>query len=179
MISVRRRACCERQDGPRPVVAAPVVEVSRGGGGAGNLRSQESAGAGCVGCVSPAMCDVRGGSGGPPHYPACGCLFNHVGSPSKAKVMTQLKCQGLHFFLLHVHNNTPTLSRTTSQVSKIIEEDKVNISLPARRWTHASPGIPVLLYLLMRCVCKALISFGEKSRTTGRPRVSRRLSVPS
>ncbi|XP_045134563.1 rho GTPase-activating protein 100F-like isoform X3 [Portunus trituberculatus] len=33
------------------------------------------------------MCDVRGGSGGPPHYPACGCLFNHVGSPSKAKVM--------------------------------------------------------------------------------------------
>lgn len=61
------------------------------GGGAGTLRSQESAGAGCVGCVSPAMCDVRGGSGGPPHYPACGCLFNHVGSPSKAKVMVSAR----------------------------------------------------------------------------------------
>ena len=104
----------KRQDAPHPVVAAPVVEVSRGGGGAGNLRSQESAGAGCVGCVSPAMCDVRGGSGGPPHYPACGCLFNHVGSPSKAKVMVsappRLCCsvlrrphRGQQFFLLYYH----------------------------------------------------------------------------
>ncbi|XP_069193367.1 rho GTPase-activating protein 100F isoform X5 [Procambarus clarkii] len=29
------------------------------------------------------MCDVRG----LPHYPACGCLFNHVGPKDKAKVM--------------------------------------------------------------------------------------------
>ncbi|XP_071544863.1 rho GTPase-activating protein 100F isoform X4 [Panulirus ornatus] len=29
------------------------------------------------------MCDIRG----LPHYPACGCLFNHVGSPHKPKIM--------------------------------------------------------------------------------------------